>query len=29
MDKLRRDLEDSRDYVFQAAGIRQDLFSPP
>ncbi len=24
---LRRQLEDSRDYVFNAAGIRQDLFS--
>jgi cytosine/adenosine deaminase-related metal-dependent hydrolase len=26
LDKLRRDLESSRDYVFQAAGIPQDLF---
>ena len=28
LNKLRRDLEDSRDYVFHAAGIPQDLFSP-
>jgi 5-methylthioadenosine/S-adenosylhomocysteine deaminase len=28
VDKLRRDLEASRDYVFAAAGIPQNLFSP-
>jgi cytosine/adenosine deaminase-related metal-dependent hydrolase len=28
VDKLRRQLEDSRDYVFAAAGIKQDLFAP-
>jgi 5-methylthioadenosine/S-adenosylhomocysteine deaminase len=27
VDKLRRDLENSRDYVFSAAGIPQNLFS--
>jgi 5-methylthioadenosine/S-adenosylhomocysteine deaminase len=27
LDKLRSDLEASRDYVFQAAGVPQDLFS--
>jgi cytosine/adenosine deaminase-related metal-dependent hydrolase len=27
VDKLRRDLENSRDYVFRQAGIPQDLFS--
>ena len=27
VDKLRRDLENSRDYVFNKAGIPQDLFS--
>jgi hypothetical protein len=27
VDKLRRDLENSRDYVFAKAGIPQDLFS--
>jgi len=27
VDKLRRDLENSRDYVFSKAGIPQDLFS--
>ena len=27
IDKLRKDLEDSRDYVFNAAGIPQNLFS--
>ena len=26
VNKLRRDLEESRDYIFQAAGIPQDLF---
>jgi hypothetical protein len=28
VDKLRRELENSRDYVFNKAGIAQDLFSP-
>ena len=28
LDKLRNDLENSRDYVFKAAGIAQDLFRP-
>jgi cytosine/adenosine deaminase-related metal-dependent hydrolase len=28
LDKLRKELEDSRDYVFRAAGIAQDLFRP-
>jgi cytosine/adenosine deaminase-related metal-dependent hydrolase len=28
LGKLRRDLEGSRDYLFQAAGIPQDLFRP-
>ncbi len=28
LNKLRRDLEDSRDYIFKAAGIAQNLFSP-
>ena len=28
VDKLRRDLENSRDYIFNKAGIAQDLFSP-
>jgi cytosine/adenosine deaminase-related metal-dependent hydrolase len=28
LGKLRRDLESSRDYLFQAAGIPQDLFRP-
>ena len=28
LDKLRSQLEASRDYIFQAAGIPQDLFSP-
>jgi 5-methylthioadenosine/S-adenosylhomocysteine deaminase len=28
LDKLRRELENSRDYVFNKAGIAQDLFSP-
>ena len=27
LNKLRRDLEDSRDYIFQAAGVPQNLFS--
>ena len=27
VDKLRRDLENSRDYIFRAAGILQDPFS--
>jgi cytosine/adenosine deaminase-related metal-dependent hydrolase len=27
VDKLRRDLENSRDYVFRQAGIPQDVFS--
>ena len=27
LDKLRSQLEASRDYIFQAAGIPQDLFS--
>ena len=27
VDKLRRDLENSRDYVFKKAGIEQNLFS--
>jgi hypothetical protein len=27
VDKLRRDLENSRDYIFGKAGIPQDLFS--
>jgi hypothetical protein len=27
LDKLRRDLENSRDYIFNAAGIPQNLFS--
>jgi cytosine/adenosine deaminase-related metal-dependent hydrolase len=26
VDKLRRDLENSRDYIFSAAGIPQNLF---
>ena len=29
LDKLRSQLEASRDYIFQAAGIPQDLFSQP
>jgi cytosine/adenosine deaminase-related metal-dependent hydrolase len=28
VDKLRNDLENSRDYVFQAAGVPQNLFGP-
>ncbi len=28
VSRLRRQLEDSRDYLFSAAGIAQDLFSP-
>lgn len=28
LGRLRRQLEDSRDYLFSAAGIAQDLFSP-
>jgi cytosine/adenosine deaminase-related metal-dependent hydrolase len=28
LGRLRRDLENSRDYVFQAAGVPQDLFRP-
>jgi cytosine/adenosine deaminase-related metal-dependent hydrolase len=28
VSKLRRDLENSRDYVFKKAGVPQDLFSP-
>jgi cytosine/adenosine deaminase-related metal-dependent hydrolase len=28
IDKLRNDLENSRDYVFSAAGVRQNLFGP-
>ena len=28
LNKLRNDLENSRDYVFKTAGIPQDLFSP-
>jgi hypothetical protein len=28
LGKLRRDLENSRDYVFEAAGVPQDLFRP-
>jgi hypothetical protein len=28
LNHLRQQLEASRDYVFQAAGIPQDLFSP-
>ena len=28
VDKLRKDLEASRDYIFAAAGIPQDLFGP-
>jgi hypothetical protein len=27
LDKLRKQLEDSRDYVFKAAGVPQNLFS--
>ena len=27
MDKLRRDLENSRDYIFNEAGVPQNLFS--
>ena len=27
MDKLRRELEESRDYVFEKAGVEQDLFA--
>ena len=26
IDKLRSELEDSRDYIFEAAGISHDLF---
>jgi cytosine/adenosine deaminase-related metal-dependent hydrolase len=29
LNKLRRDLEASRDYLFEQAGIRQDLFRAP
>jgi len=29
LNQLRRRLEDSRDYLFTAAGIPQDLFRPP
>jgi hypothetical protein len=28
LNRLRRDLEASRDYLFDAAGIAQDLFHP-
>jgi 5-methylthioadenosine/S-adenosylhomocysteine deaminase len=28
LGRLRRELENSRDYLFEAAGIRQDLFRP-
>jgi hypothetical protein len=28
LPRLRRQLEDSRDYVFSAAGIAKNLFSP-
>jgi len=28
LGKLRRDLENSRDYLFHAAGVPQDLFRP-
>ena len=28
LDQLRSELEDSRDYIFAAAGIPQDLFRP-
>lgn len=28
VDKLRKDLEVSRDYIFDTAGIKQDLFGP-
>jgi len=28
LTKLRNDLENSRDYVFKAAGIPVDLFDP-
>ena len=28
LDKLRNDLENSRDYVFSKAGVPVDLFSP-
>jgi hypothetical protein len=28
LPRLRRQLEASRDYVFNAAGIAQDLFDP-
>jgi cytosine/adenosine deaminase-related metal-dependent hydrolase len=27
MDKLRRELEESRDYIFEKAGVSQDLFA--
>jgi cytosine/adenosine deaminase-related metal-dependent hydrolase len=27
MDKLRRELEESRDYIFEKAGVPQDLFA--
>ncbi|WP_344892631.1 hypothetical protein [Actinomadura meridiana] len=27
LDQIRRDLEASRDYLFKAAGVRQDLFA--
>ena len=26
--RLRNELEDSRDYIFRAAGVPQDLFRP-
>ena len=28
LSRLRTQLEDSRDYIFSAAGIAQDLFRP-
>jgi 5-methylthioadenosine/S-adenosylhomocysteine deaminase len=28
LNRLRRQLEDSRDFLFRAAGIQQDLFRP-
>jgi hypothetical protein len=28
LPRLRRQLESSRDYLFQAAGVPQDLFRP-
>jgi 5-methylthioadenosine/S-adenosylhomocysteine deaminase len=28
LSRLRRQLEDSRDFIFEAAGVPQDLFGP-